>query len=691
MRLLLWIVGALVAGVILLIVAVSLLFDANQFRGRISAQVQTSVHRRLDIGDIHLGVFPTLGARIKDLKLGNAEGFGDEPMAVVGEAEVGVRLLPLLLHRQVEVGSVTLKDLQLNLLRRADGASNWDDLTHKQPAQPQAPAAPQAGQAGAGTGLAGIGGVDIDNASISYVDQQAHKSYALSKLRLKTGAIGSGAPFDFKLGFSAASADPQVNADVTATARLAYDRANRSFDAQNLEAVLDASGPSVPGGKQELKLSGSAHLDSDKGTFKLADGKLRLANITLDTSVDGTGLDGAAPHFSGPVSVAPFNPRDTFKAIGLEPPRSADGEALKQASLTARLDAGKDGARLEQLVVKLDQSTLAGSASIADFSRPALQFALQLDQLDADRYLPQPGSRNPVAAPAAGQAAADNAPLAIGKLDTFDAAGTLDIGKLKLKNLNLSRLQLKLAAARGAQKTAELTAGLYGGSFSSTTRMGPGARPAYAESARLVSVNAGPLLQDLTGKDHVTGQGNFSADLTGTGGTVGEIKRTLNGNVATSLQNGVVKGFNLAQVLRRAQAVYKGQQPEQGGPQETAFSSITATGKFVNGVLHSDDLKAVSSQFNLTGAGQVDLVESTLDYTATPVVTNLAGLGGLEQLQGIAIPIHLSGPLSAPRYQLDVASVLRQEAVQKLTQKLGGQKGSDLLNKLNDLFGKKKQ
>lgn len=694
MRIFLWIVGGIVAALILLVAAVALLFDANSFRGQISGQVKDQTGRQLDIGDIHLSIFPTLGARLKDVKLGNAEGFGEEPMAQVGEAEVGVKLLPLLQHKQIKVSSVTLKDLHLNLLKHADGKSNWDDLAegkNKKPAQPQAPGKPAGGN---GVELASIGGVDIDNANISYTDQQAKKSYALTKLKLSTGSITPGQPFDFKLAFSAALADPAVNADVEASARLDADSASKHYEAQKLEVSVKASGAAVPGGKQEIKLSGGLVYDGDKGNFKLSDGKLSLANLVVSTSIDGTGLDGDKPRFGGPLSIAAFDPRETMKALGIAAPATADANALKQLSLSGKLDAGKDSARLDDLVIKLDQSTLSGNAGIADFSSAAIQFALKLDQIDADRYMAPPEKRNPVAPSASNKAGeGDNAPLPLDKLDGFSASGTVGIGKLKVKNLKLASVQLRLAATKGAQKTVELGAALYGGTLAATTRLGPGARPTLAQTLKLTSINAGPLLLDFMGKDYVTGTGNFNLDVTSGGRTMGEIKRGLNGSTSVALQNGAVKGFNLAQMIRQAESLYRGQQTPDSGAQQTDFTSMTASGKIANGVLHSDDLNAASPLLRLTGSGQVDLAGGTLDYVAKPTLVNTAtGQGGKElvNLQGIVIPVRVYGPFGAPKYQLDVGEALKQDAVQKLTQKLGNGKNGDLVNQLQGLFGKKK-
>jgi len=694
MKIFLWIVASLAAGFLLLCVAVALLFDANSFRARISAEVDQSIHRRLTIGEIHVGIFPTLGARIRNAELSNAPGFGEEPMAQVGEAKVGLRILPLLLHRRADISSITLKDLRLNLLKHADGTSNWDDLGGQQTAQQSpshAPSQPRPQQQGGQGLLIRIGGIDIDNANISYVDQQAKKSYALTRFGFKTGSIAPGRPFDFKLAFSAALADPAINAEVEASATLDIDGASKLFDVQNLEANVTANGQGVPGGKQDLKLSGSARYDGDQGSFKLSNGKLSLANIVASISLDGSGLDGDAGHISGPLSVAAFNPRDTFKALGIEPPRTADSSALQQFSLNATFNAVKNHPRLTDLNVKLDQSTLTGSAGLA---ASTIQFALKIDQIDADRYL-APAARNPVAPQGTGKPGeGDNAPLPLDKLDGFNANGTVDIGKLKLKNLNLANAQLKLAAAKGAQKEIILGASLYGGTLTSATRIGPGARPTLAQTMKLASISAGPLLQDFMGKDYVSGTGNVALDVTSAGGSVAELKRALNGTASFALQDGAVKGFNLAQILRQGQAVYSGQQVQQGDSQQTDFTTMSASGKFSNGVLHSDDLSAASPLLRLTGAGQVDLVNNTLDYTAKPTLVNTAsGQGGkqLAQLQGVVIPVRVYGSLNAPKYQLDVASALQQEAVQKLTQKLGGQKGGDLVNTLQGLFGKKPQ
>ena len=57
------------------------------------------------------------------------------------EADVGVKVLPLLFDRQLVVSAVTLKGLTAHLTRKADGTNNWDDLARDDAAAPQAPEA----------------------------------------------------------------------------------------------------------------------------------------------------------------------------------------------------------------------------------------------------------------------------------------------------------------------------------------------------------------------------------------------------------------------------------------------------------------------------------------------------------------------------------------------------------------------
>ncbi|MDH3639480.1 MAG: AsmA family protein, partial [Gammaproteobacteria bacterium] len=116
----------------------------------------------------------------------------------------------------------------------------------------------------------------------------------------------------------------------------------------------------------------------------------------------------------------------------------------------------------------------------------------------------------------------------------------------------------------------------------------------------------------------------------------------------------------------------------------------------------NEDLSIKSSLFRITGNGQADLANDSLDYLLeVAVVQSSKGQGGkdLEELAGWTIPVRVSGSLGAPKYKIDAQALLttalqkevdadKDEIKKKLADKLEeklGDKGLDeeLREKLN--------
>src|SRR6202034_1056 len=108
-----------------------------------------------------------LGLQLTNATLGNAAGFGDAPFARVGKADIGVQILPLLLHHEVQARRIYLSDLQANLQKAADGHSNWADLANKsKPSEPENPSTSSPLNALA----VNVKGVDIEKSTFTYSD-----------------------------------------------------------------------------------------------------------------------------------------------------------------------------------------------------------------------------------------------------------------------------------------------------------------------------------------------------------------------------------------------------------------------------------------------------------------------------------------------------------------------------------------
>ncbi|MGQ0619285.1 MAG: AsmA family protein [Panacagrimonas sp.] len=820
-KIVLAVVGVLVLLIVGAVALAATFFDPNDYRGKITEAVKKETGRDLVLGDIKLSVFPWLKVRLADVSFSNAPGFGTQPMAQVREAAVGVQLMPLLLDRQVQVSTVVLDGLKLDLAKDASGKSNWDDLIKPQETTPE-PDKPGPIK----LDDIDISGVKLTDATVSYRDAQTRQAYRLEKLNLETGALKPGEPVDFEASVSAFAEAQKMSADLAVSATVLADLVaqkarldglkldlkakgdgldatvalsgdvmadlatriatvdglklnltNKSkdldasaslvgkvaanidtqvvnidglkldfkaamkdlsaqgslaakvnaaikeqrFDLKGLSLNADASGTAIPGGKQTLKLTGAALLDLAKGSLRFTEGRIGVAGLDITTSITGDKLTSDAPRLSGPISIAPFNPTDLLAKLGQPPIKTTDANVLKKASLSARYSGSFTSARFDDLKLVLDDTNAGGSFAVRDFASQAIEFALKLDRLDADRYLP-PAVSGPTPAPAPadkkdGSGDLNATEIPVQALESLNASGTLDVASLKLKGATLRDVRLRVDGPKGSPKLVKLDLNAYGGQISTSTRVTPGARPGYALNTSIQAVTLGPILNDFLGKDYVTGLGTVTMDLSSGGKTVGDLRQALNGDLALDFKNGAVKGFNLAQIIRQGQALFKGQQlAATAEPPQTDFTAIGFAATIVNGVLKSDTLNASSPLFRLIGSGEIDLFKETLNYLAQPtIVATSQGQGGkgLEELAGLIIPIKLTGSLYAPKYKLDLQTALKQKAGDELRGKvadklLGGEKGQSVsdaelkakagekLNKeigrgLEKLFGGKKK
>ena len=181
--------GALILLLVLVALLLPLLFDKDDLKHAIGEAVLEETGRKLTIaGDLEFSVFPWLAVEVSQITLGNAAGFSAESFAEIGQASLGVRLMPLL-KKKIEVGRVTLDDFSLKLSVKANGRNNWQDLLES------GDVTAGSDESGAvGFDNQGIAGLTIRNALIDYKDDSIGTHYTLSEFSLESGALGGKQP-----------------------------------------------------------------------------------------------------------------------------------------------------------------------------------------------------------------------------------------------------------------------------------------------------------------------------------------------------------------------------------------------------------------------------------------------------------------------------------------------------------------
>src|SRR5271166_1064130 len=145
MRKLAIVVIVLVAVVIVIALALPHLIDVNQYRGQIQAQLQQSLNRPVQLGEMSLGVLP-LRVAVKTVTIGDDPSFHSSvPFAQVGELDVSIAFLPLL-SKNIEVDSLELKQAKIEIIRNAQGVWNFSTAGSGPAVAPAQPAAPSLAQ-----------------------------------------------------------------------------------------------------------------------------------------------------------------------------------------------------------------------------------------------------------------------------------------------------------------------------------------------------------------------------------------------------------------------------------------------------------------------------------------------------------------------------------------------------------------
>ncbi|MDX8392750.1 MAG: AsmA family protein [Mariprofundaceae bacterium] len=122
--------------------------DANQYKSLIIDQAEKATGRHIEIGELHASLFPWVGVRIDDVHIANPRGFAAGDFLFVKSLDVQVALLPLL-GGNYQIERFVLDTPKLQLLRAADGFSNWEDLLPSANAKSTSSPASQSPAAGA--------------------------------------------------------------------------------------------------------------------------------------------------------------------------------------------------------------------------------------------------------------------------------------------------------------------------------------------------------------------------------------------------------------------------------------------------------------------------------------------------------------------------------------------------------------
>lgn len=482
---------------------------------------------------------------------------------------------------------------------------------------------------------------------------------------------------------------------VSASANVSGANVKRSGQSYKFETTLDAPSLNLTRDKYSGdKLTLNAKMDGDFGNIVASmslpgvEGNaqsFRVSALSLDLDMkqpDQAFKVKLSSPLSGNLKAQQFDLSDLRVAMNATGDKLPNKSVSSEMKGSVQVDAHKQSVQAN-LAGGLLQSQIKAKFGVQGFADPAIKFDVELDQLDADLYLPKKSTAT--AAPQSpSQAKEPEQPLDLSALRKLNLDGSLRIGALKVMNVKSTQLRVDVKALNGLVNINPISARLYQGSTNGSLSLNAQATPSLAIIQNLNGVNVAPLAKDAANLDMLEGKGNVGINLTMRGNTISAMKKALNGHFSLNLTDGAVKGIDIDKKLLAAQAMLSGgggvtSESLAANPGEkTIFREFKATFKVTNGVAHNDDLSLRTDLVRVSGAGDINIGNDSVAYLAKAAIARTA-----DGKSGITVPVHVSGPYADLKYTLDYGAMLRDAVKQKVDEKIESRK-KELENQLQD-------
>lgn len=637
----------ILAGVGIVIVAGAIviprLISTDAIVAEVTQEVEAMTGRTLTIqGGASLSIFPSLNIALNDVQFANfPEG--------TGKNMVSMKSLTLhlpwmsIFSGKIELDRFVIQEPTILLETSKTGKPNWQlfAATNSEPAA--------AGQSATtlpeGLDIA-LGEVAIYGGSVTYLD-----GVTGAKEQLQNVNVTVLLPSLFK--------NMQINGEVT-----------YKNEVVRLETSLETPAKLIEGQPYAVKTSvNAAPLSLDfEGQIaqggKQVDGALEVKGDSLAKLTQWHGVTLAQS-------------ADAYNAFAVKGKMALNQNVFKLTDFSASLDALK--------------ITGASTVTLADV--PAIRAKFDLGMLDVNPYLPPElqDTKQEESSPATKPEPIvwDDSKIDLSALKGLDIELNVTATGLKARKITLGENQFSLVAKNGVAKLSLDKFNAYEGNGIGQVTINAAKTPYQISSDfSLDKINAQPLLNDAVGFDKVLGKGSIAFALATHGESQKQFVNALNGNFNFALTDGGVKGANLAEMVRQAKELLKGDlsslknglNSDFDKDKTTDFSSLTGSFLFKQGVGTNRDLMMASPLLRITGEGQVDLPNTLVDYRlVTGIVDTIEGQNSQDKSTGFKVPVRIKGPFHDVKTNLDLSDAAKEQAKDKVKDKLK--------DKLKGLFG----
>lgn len=658
--------------------------DLNQHKGTLEKQFTELIGREISIkGESELSVSLRPRILLRDVRLKNAPWGSQPDMLRIGEAELAVELIPLLLNK-IEVHRLSINDLDVLVESNGEGLSNWalGDLKAKTEKTTDSEVS------GLQTEIV-LHDALLENCRVSYkkYDEKAMR-LTLDKLAVKhidgsfqqwslvakhneipftvdgtTSYIHdllAGRPFKSDLKGKLGNLDFGLNGDLTLGKAQNNIGLNLEFSIQapDLEYISKLTTTKLPQ-VGPVNLSGKV---SDSNGFYL----LRLDSEVADLKLSGDGRISQAFDGKGDKVNLVLKAPDLAQLGQLG---STEFPKVGPVEVKADLSAVKDGYKISGLDAKIDKSDIKGEISILYQRKPLfIQAELRSDLLDLNPFQELASAKNTLrtetkqkAGTTTGKRVFPDTPLPIDQLKILNTDIKYTVKKLESDSETLRNVKLALKLENGRLTLNPVQAQLEGGPIegdvvfdASKQKM----KPVLTLNLRSTALELGKfkeLKKTMTG-----GNTKVNVQLKGSGNSIREIVAGLNGETVLDIGEAVLAdgtlnliGGDILDSLLGALA------PTEDKAPSAALECAVVRFEVKDGLALANKSIALKTRKTvMVGSGKIDLKTEKISFQISSHSRKTVGLdaGDLTRTVG------LGGTLANPKPAIDLVGTSKTGA-----------------------------
>jgi AsmA protein len=549
------------------LVASSWLVNRDALRSAIEAQIRAVTGLDLVVkGNIDVSVFP--GSYVSFHDVGLKGGGTADPALRVDVLTANLRLLPLLLQR-FEIADVMMLRPQINVVRAADGVSNWTPFI----------------QTIARTMRPG-----------------AENQMSFSEIRIQDGIL--------EFGDTGSQTTEKLD-DIDLS--LAWPSISRSFAATG---QFDWRGQRIEGSVSVSDFL--AALSGDRSGLKM-----RLASPPLKLAFDGSVANRTSALMEGTVTVDSPSLREALRWTG-QTPLGAGG--FGRFALRARANVVGASIALTNVNVELDGNAAEGVMTYANNGRQTLQATLAADGLDFTPYI------STFRLLANGARDWNRQMFDLKALSTTDLDMRLSAARVTVGSSRLGRTALGANLRNGVLALSVGEAQMYGGIVRGSFGIARADTMADVKAElQFTDVDLQACAGELFGVSSLSGRGNINVSLTASGSSPFGLAQSLDGTATLSGHDGAISGFNVEQLLKRLERrPLSGSGNFRSG--STPYDNLTVAVKFSDGIAAADDIRVEGPTARITMTGTASVPTREYDFKGVASLPQAANGGNTFEL-----------------------------------------------------------